>query len=223
MEGSQVAKRVTAVLGDFYHRRSWAVEALESAIQPIREQLDIEYRTVDQLVESLASKPDAVILFAENRINPEDEEVKTWMDDDAAVAISSYVENGGGWLAWHSGMASYEEISPYTSMLHGYFKYHPTEHQHVTYYPEANSDLIEEGDSFTIIDEHYFVECDQAETNVFLTSKSVDGSSIAGWYHDYGKGHVLCLAPAHLKDGLMHPTEQKLVLNAVKNVCFGKV
>ncbi|WP_058308502.1 ThuA domain-containing protein [Gracilibacillus massiliensis] len=213
-----MAKKILAVLGDYYHRKDWAVHALESAIQSIEETVVLEYRSVDQLVESLASNPDAVILFAENRINPEDEQVKTWMDEEAASVIAKYVENGGGWLAWHSGLASYDNVQAYTSMLHGQFKYHPPEHQQVTYRAKPNSVIIEEGTSFTILDEHYFVECDEEKTNVFLTTESVDGKSIGGWNHRFGKGDVICLIPAHLEEGLMDDNVQRLLTNCVKKI-----
>ncbi|MRH42675.1 trehalose utilization [Aquibacillus halophilus] len=212
-----MTKRIVAALGDFYHDRDLAVQSLEAAVKSI-EGIEIEYKHVDELVESLQTNPDAVILFAENRINPEDDQVKTWMDNDAALAINRFVENGGGWLAWHSGLASYDNIEAYTSMLHGYFKYHPEKHQVVSYTFNPDSNFIDDGQNFEILDEHYFVACDVENTSVFLTSDSVDGSSIAGWYHDYGKGKVVCLIPAHLEEGLMHPVVQKLLINSIKKV-----
>ncbi|SHM55939.1 ThuA domain-containing protein [Gracilibacillus kekensis] len=213
-----MAKKILAVLGDYYHRKDWAIQALESAITSMEETIEIEYSTVDQLVENVAGNPDAVILFAENRINPEDETVRTWMDEEEASVIARYVENGGGWLAWHSGLASYDNVQNYTSMLHGYFKYHPPEHQQVTYYPKPNSELVDKGSSFSILDEHYFVECDETRTNVFLITESVDGSSIGGWNHRFGKGNVVCLIPAHLKEGLMNDYVQKLLISCVRKV-----
>ncbi|MCT2537889.1 ThuA domain-containing protein [Aquibacillus koreensis] len=212
-----MAKRIVAVLGDFYHKREWSERALEAAVEPL-EDIKIEYKSREELVESLDTNPDAVILFAENRINPEDEQVNTWMDDDAAEAIQSYVQNGGGWLAWHSGLASYDHIKGYTDMLHGFFKFHPQQHQQVTYTVKQPTDLIKDTEQFTFLDEHYFVECDEDNTNVFLTTESVDGASIGGWEHDFGKGHVISFVPAHLEEGLMDPAVQEMLMKAIKRV-----
>jgi len=205
-----MTKRVLAVLGDFYHKEELANQALDAAVQQL-DQIKVEYGTVQNLVTSLQTKPDVVILFAENRLNPQEQVVNTWMDDAAAKAIHTYVSEGGGWIAWHSGLASYENIQEYTSLLRGYFKHHPEKHQIVTYYGDSI-------DSFEILDEHYFVHCDVDNTNVFLKSESVDGSSIAGWEHPVGEGRVVCLAPAHREEGLLHPTLVKLLANSIKSL-----
>ncbi|WP_078544533.1 ThuA domain-containing protein [Litchfieldia alkalitelluris] len=203
-----MTKRIVAVLGDFYHSEELAKKSLETVLQGI-EETKVEYLSRSQLVANLETKPDVVVLFAENRINPEDEMVNQWMDDEAAKAISNYVSGGGKWLAWHSGLASYHTIEEYTKMLRGYFEYHPAEHQVVTYFSD-------QADSFEFIDEHYFVKCDEANTNVFLRSESVDGTSIAGWEHSYGSGHVMCFVPAHREEGLLHPRVIKLLEKSLK-------
>ena len=212
-----MTKRVVAILGDFYHNEALAKQSFELAIQEI-DRIDFEYTTVGHLVDSLKSKPDLVVLFAENRLNPQDAKVNTWMDDHAVKAIRDYVNDGGGWLAWHSGLASYKNFTDYISMLNGYFEHHPVEHQVVTY-SAAGSSLINRNERFEFSDEHYFVTCDEENTNVFLRSESVDGSSIAGWEHPFGKGRVICLTPAHLEEGLLHPSLIKLLVNSIKLGC----
>ncbi|MGO5012432.1 hypothetical protein ACTQ5K_11295 [Niallia sp. Sow4_A1] len=54
------------------------------------------------LLEKLARKNDAGILFSENRVNPTDDKVNTWMTEEITSGIIQYVETGGDWLAWHS-------------------------------------------------------------------------------------------------------------------------
>ncbi|WP_052087821.1 hypothetical protein [Paenibacillus wynnii] len=60
-------------------------------------------------------------------------------------------------------------------------------------------------ESFSFKDEHYFVECAEDKTEVFLRSTSSDGASAAGWAHFFGRGRVGCITPAHLAEGLLNP------------------
>ncbi len=211
-------KRVVALLGDYYHSTEIIKDSLECALQSLTSPAEIliDYVTCAELSAALDAKPDTVVLFKEDRLNPEDESVEHWMKDELAGKIARYVADGGGWLAWHSGLSSYAVGAPYTAMLRGYFEYHPAQHQQVRYtgrYPgfaESSSAL-----AFEILDEHYFVICDLEKTNVFLRSDSVDGRSSGGWFHQYGNGRVCCLTPAHNKEGLHHPALLGLVRSAV--------
>jgi len=193
-------KNIVAVVGDYYHLEEDSAESLNRALQPLAESASVSLRFVSagRLAEALATGPDAVILFKENRVAPNEDEHARWMTRDIADAIVRYVEGGGGWLAWHSGLASYDSNGAYVSMLKGHFLYHPAEHRPVRYDREA-------GESFEFLDEHYFVECRAEETEVFLRSESEDGASIAGWRHAHGRGRVCCLTPAHRREGLLHP------------------
>ncbi|RKL67400.1 trehalose utilization [Salipaludibacillus neizhouensis] len=210
--------KITAVLGDYYHNEKVSFKASENTVQMLNEEIggvEIKYISPNELIEDLNKKPDVVILFKENRLNPEDDIVTIWMDKDTASAITKYVENGGGWIAWHSGMAKYENVTEYISMLRGQFKYHGA-HQIVEYIAEPGSDFIVKDNTFKFLDEHYMVDCEEENTNVLLRSRSVDGDSIAAWAHEYGNGRVMCIAPAHLEEGLLHPAFQKMMVNSLK-------
>ncbi|RXI96662.1 trehalose utilization [Anaerobacillus alkaliphilus] len=212
--------RIVAVLGDYYHREEWSVESIKQAVRDHFEndQVVVENISVTELATSLLTKPDAVILFKENRVNPEAEKVETWMDPLTEKIICEYVKNGGSWIAWHSGLASYPTQGDYLSMTRGYFIRHPEIHQLVNY-RVSGAKLIDPSYDFAIIDEHYFVHCNEAETNVFLRSESIDGASIAGWAHEYGEGRVVCLTPAHLKEGLLHPNMTRMLAQVIKWGC----
>ncbi|WP_077623309.1 ThuA domain-containing protein [Sediminibacillus massiliensis] len=218
-----MAKKITAVLGDYYHERETAVQSLNEAVRLLNAdsgmEVEVDYLTVEELAENIKTQPSAVVLFAENRINPNDENVRTWMNEETAGIINNYVEAGGGWLAWHAGLASYESVVPYVAMLRGYFKYHPEKHQVVKYATVPKNNLIEERETFEFLDEHYFVHCEEENTNVFLKSDSVDGSSIAGWFHDYGKGRVVCLTPAHLEEGLLNKDFLHMLVRSLEWSC----
>jgi type 1 glutamine amidotransferase len=207
--------RLAAVLGDYYHPHEWAKQTLETALNLVREDVQIDYYHPEQLPEVLRTKPDVVILFKENRYNPVDENVETWMTEELSLVITNYVENGGSWLAWHSGLASYPVEGSYVKMLKGSFLYHPEKQMIVHYTASAGNAVVPSSISFEIVDEHYFVDCDKENTNVFLVSESIDGKAEAGWFHRYGEGKVCCLTPAHNKDGLLN----KNFLNVLRN-CF---
>jgi type 1 glutamine amidotransferase len=211
-------KRLVALIGDYYHSAGLIKDSLECALQSLTDsaEIRIDYVSVAELPGALDGKPDAVILFKEDRLNPTDESVEHWMTDELAGKIARYVADGGGWLAWHSGLASYAVGTPYTDMLRGYFEHHPAQHQQVRYmgsYPGLAGGSGEV--AFEILDEHYFVFCDTEKTNVFLHSKSVDGRSVGGWSHVYGSGRVCCLTPAHNEEGLHHPSMFGLLRSAV--------
>lgn len=190
-------KRVVALIGDYYHPEEAIRESLQRALDMLQPEagVSITFITYNELLEELQTKPDAVVICKENRLDPTVDDVKLWMTDEIADAIVQYVDNGGGWLAWHSGLASYPVEGPYAEMVRGYFKFHPKDHQRVQY--KNNQEVFE------FVDEHYFVYCDESNTDVFLRSESIDGASIAGWRHAFGKGKVCCLTPAHNKEGLL--------------------
>lgn len=199
-------KKLVALIGDYYHKEEWAREALEQSLKAEIENNEVQltYIRHEQLAEELDKKPDGVILFMEDRLNPADEHVKVWMNTDIASKITAYVRDGGSWLAWHSGLACYDAKGDYIQMLRGRFQTHPRDHQQVTYTVVEHREGMVEPYDFTILDEHYFVQCDEANTDVFLRSSSVDGESIAGWAHSYGQGRVCCLTPAHNREGMLH-------------------
>lgn len=209
-------KRICAVIGDYYHPEEWIREALESALKPGLDdgRWKLSYASESELPAVLDQRPDLVVLFKEDRVDPEADASKTWMTDEIGRMIAGYVQSGGGWLAWHSGLASYPMDSPYVGMLRGAFEYHPAEHQVVRYEGFEPADRGKPV-SFEVMDEHYFVVCDEQNTNVFLRSASVDGRSIGGWRHEFGRGRVCCLTPAHRREGMLHEGVQRLLHSSV--------
>ncbi|MBD0383652.1 ThuA domain-containing protein [Paenibacillus sedimenti] len=213
-------KRVVAVAGDYYHPQQLIQQTLLTAMNAdiADRSMHIDFCETEHLVKVLQELPDAVILFKEDRINPQDDQVSTWMTEEIAAAIVRYVKEGGGWLAWHSGLASYSVDGAYTTMLRGYFNYHPEQHSEVTY------SILEDGEAnpirkFSFMDEHYFVHCDQERTEVFLKSESKDGQAVAGWRHEEGSGRVCCLTPAHTAAGLSNAEMLDQLASCIRWCC----
>ncbi|WP_051348760.1 hypothetical protein [Peribacillus kribbensis] len=115
----------------------------------------------------------------------------------------------------NTGLASFPIDGSYTKILRGYFLSHPEKHQNVWYRSCGENGILSDAIDFEILDEHYFVSVDEADTNVFLRSESVDGESIAGSHHRQGKGKVICVTPAHNQEGLQDPLFLKLLGSCV--------
>ncbi|MFP3126569.1 ThuA domain-containing protein [Ectobacillus funiculus] len=216
-------KKIIAILGDHFHDESTLKQSLNKAVHRLKaeeEHIRVEYIKIEQLVAKLQERPDAVILSKANKLNPTERNVEYWMDENLAIQICQYVHQGGGWLVWHSGLSSYERLECYNSMVKGKFDFHPREHLIVTYQYNESSDMLwKETDSFQVTDEHYFVTCEEGETNVFLHATSPKGKTVAGWKHEYGKGRVICLTPSHTKEGLLNLEFSKLLFMSLKWCC----
>lgn len=197
---------IIAVLGDYYHNKIQLEEALSRVISKI-DDVDITYTSRESLIDELKNSPDLVILASENRLIPNEENPKQWMSEPAEAAIINYVNKGGAWLAWHSGLANYESNSSYVKMVGGYFTHHPETQAHVQYQYNNDHGLSNGKESFKIIDEHYFINHDK-DISIFLNSSSENGESLAGWTKSYGNGKVCAYIPAHNKDGLMDTSVQ---------------
>ncbi len=216
-------KKILSILGDYYHDHDIAQEALKKAVDMLNKSgfhtFELVDSGVDGLEEALSQKFDLVILGKENRINPTDEIVNNWMTCDIEKKIVDYVNNGGCWMAWHSGLALYNETGEYTKMMGGYFLSHPVEHKIVKYIPKSNSSGIILNESFEAIDEHYFIKYNLDSSLVFLDSESPYGKSVAGWAREFGDGRICCLAPTHREEGLTNKDMLETLVACISWCC----
>ncbi len=218
-----MVKKILSILGDYYHDHDIALGALKKAINMLNKSGPHTFELVDSdvngLEEALSGKFDLVILGKENRINPTDEVVNNWMTSDIEKKIVNYVNNGGSWMAWHAGLALYDETGEYTKMLGGYFLSHPVEHEIVRYLPKGNSNGVSLNDSFETMDEHYFIKYNLGGSLVFLESESPYGKSEAGWTREFGAGRVCCLAPTHREEGLANKVMLETLVDCISWCC----
>ncbi|WP_169793992.1 ThuA domain-containing protein [Alicyclobacillus acidiphilus] len=210
------SKTVYASIGDYYHPTEPIEQALQIWFAPLAEK-GYELRIVEpkELVQHLSENPVGAILFKENRVTPNEEDKHLWMGPTEEEAITTYVRQGGAWLAWHAGMSLYPVPGAYTEMLRGYFDHHPAMSP-VTYTPTGSHPIVAGLEPFEFVDEHYFVVVQTGETEILVTSQSGDGESYAGWAHAYGEGRVACITPAHTLEGMTHPGVQALLLRALQ-------
>lgn len=200
-------RTIVAVTGDFYHNGAAIEEAIRRSLQADLQSGSVKLDVVrfDQLSAALEGKPDAVVIFKEGRLDPTGTAAGEWMTASVEEAVERYVREGGVWIAWHSGLAGNDKESKYYQLLKGYFEYHPSVHQTVTYTAVPGMSSME--GSYSAVDEHYFVACDTDNTQVFLSAASVDGESPAGWQHAYGSGNVICYTPGHTNESMLHDTQ----------------
>jgi len=207
-------KNIFALIGDFYHPYDNAFSTIKKAVEMNSAEL-IDGK-IDEISGAIDANPDAILLYRENRINPEDATVNLWLTDELDEKITTYVKNGGSIIALHTAIALYPRDSKYTDMVKGYFIEHPVEHYLVRYKSTNTSgNPLGSPFDFTIKDEHYIVHVDEANTNVFMRHSSDYGEGCAAWHHNYGKGKVIVLVPTHNKEGFEHPQTLRLLNEAI--------
>jgi type 1 glutamine amidotransferase len=86
----------------------------------------------------------------------------------------------------------------------------------VTIEPRSGHPLTKEVAAFTVRDEHYFMAMNDVAVDVFLHSRSEHGVQPAGWTRSEGEGRVCVLTPGHNLEVWLHPSFQKLLLNALR-------
>lgn len=215
-------KKIVTLLGDFYHSHDNMLSALEDSLKNALSEYEIIDIDTNQFLLNIGKKPDAVVIGKDNKINPQDQNIRYWMTEEMEKEIVEYVKKGGRLFVWHAGLASYPKNGLYCSMIKGYFEHHPSQNKPVRYYSAKSKILKGKEFDFEIVDEHYFVYCDTQNTEVFLYSESEDGKSIAGWCHQFGDGKVLALTPAHREEGLKNQ-DMKMLLSEVLKILFEEI
>ena len=162
--------------------------------------------------EQMATYP-AVILSKSNNISSANE--SPWMTENVQQAFLNYVRRGNGLLAIHSGTAGYEQAAVLRTLLGGVFREHP-EQCPVMVEPLADHPLSEGSQAFNLVDEHYQIDLDDQQADVFLKTKSEHGTQPGGWRRHEGGGRVCVLTPGHNLEVWQHPAYQRLLLNALR-------
>ena len=69
--------------------------------------------------------------------------------------------------------------------------------------------------TFTLKDEHYMMEMNDPDVDLFLYTESKHGRQPAGWTRSQGKGRVGVLTPGHNPEVWRHPSFQALLRNCI--------
>jgi uncharacterized protein len=155
----------------------------------------------------------AVILTKMNNVSSTDQ--RPWVTEEVGLAFVRYVRQGHGFLVIHSGAASYEQLPALRGLMGGAFVQHPPQCP-VTVEPQVGHSLTLGATAFTALDEHYFMDLDDDQADVFLTTVSEHGRQPSGWTRTEGAGRVCLLTPGHNLDVWLHPSYQALIQNALR-------
>lgn len=168
--------------------------------------------------ERMAAYP-LVVLSKGN--NNTEHEFDPWIGEDSQEAFVEQVESGKGLLVIHSGTTGYGKLPALRALIGGAFAQHPPACP-VTVQPIPDHALTQGVEAFTLTDEHYFMDLDDATADVFLMSSSAHGSQPAGWTRTQGRGRICVLCPGHTLEVWHHPAFQVVLRNAVSWCCPGQ-
>jgi len=207
-------KKILVLVGDFYHPADYLAKGLNNNLNHLYS-LEIKDSYQDVLWDELDNY-DLLILAAAAQLAPEEND-QIWMTEQHQDIIDRFVSNGGSLLVLHSGLAGYPTDGIYRKLVKGHFIEHPPEHPQIKISPINNVNELTQGiEGFNIVDEQYFVDVDEEDTQLFLEAKSKEfGSSVAGWAHSYKGGKVSCLTPGHTLKVLENNMMSKLIINSV--------
>jgi type 1 glutamine amidotransferase len=186
--------KLFSFLGDRYHDKKSFFDVLFEALK--KEFGSFQVEEGQNLEETLRENPDAIVIARWGL----SESGTFWLDEGLLQLLTRWLKDGGKLFVWHSGLARYPQS--YAELVGGRFIFHP-ERTSVRYFTE-------DGFSFEIFDEHYFVEL-RGNVEVFLWSESSFGRSTAGWKKSVGNGKILALTPAHDEEGLKNEKFRQLL------------
>ena len=161
--------------------------------------------------DSLNQYPLVIFSKANNRSQVDHE---PWASEETGQAFVDYVAAGSGLLVLHSGTALYDNTPSFCRLMGGKFTGHPPQCP-VTVAPLTGHPLAAGSTSFTLMDEHYMMEMNDPDVDLFLHSESEHGSQPAGWTRTEGKGRVCVLTPGHNPKVWRHPSFQALLRNSL--------
>ena len=131
-----------------------------------------------------------------------------------------YVEQGGAFLAVHSGnvfMGEGDGVKEYTEFVGNRFLSHPLRCEVVLKKEKEHPIMYGVEEEFSIRDEHYQMEILAEDADIFLTSHSKTGGiQTAGYTREIGRGRLCVLTPGHTLSVWQNKEFQKIFLNAME-------
>ncbi len=203
--------RTLVLCDDYYH----PARIVRTGLGPLEEhgwEFDwIEH--ADAWAAELMRTYPAVILTKMNHVSAAD--LRPWVTEEVQTTFLDYVRQGHGLLVIHSGSAGYEQLPVLRRLMGGAFAHHPPQCP-VTVEPHAGHHLTAGSTPFTVIDEHYFMDLDDDQADVFLMTVSEHGRQPGGWTRTEGAGRVCVLTPGHNVEVWLHPSYQTVIQNALR-------
>lgn len=203
------------IVNDYYHPAKTMTTLLEPLQRSSSYSLTVSDAPTDGDTGDLGSYG-LLVLGAMGQLDPKNSKDR-WLTPKGEERIAEFVESGGGFLVLHSALAGYPPVGPLRSVVRGHFTSHPKDHPNITVTPlVTDHPITADIDSFTIVDEQYFVAVDRDDTMVLAEAESTEhGVSPAVWVHEVGQGRVCVVTPGHTEEVARHRTMQRIVINAV--------
>ncbi|MDR1569494.1 MAG: ThuA domain-containing protein [Oscillospiraceae bacterium] len=210
-------KTVVVIWDDIYHKEATYTDITKKLFDNDEWELTVTYSVRDLLKPGAA--PALALHWTVGRNERTDEPGLT-LDEQAH--LQKLVENGMNSLYIHAGLACVQDGTPMYEIARGRFASHPKPHNPVTVtaIPGIEHPILNGFEPFEDPDEHYFCKIDIPRVTPFLASISIQGTEIAGWTHQLGKGRVCGLTPGH--NAPMLNKMEKLLANAAA-WCVGRL
>jgi type 1 glutamine amidotransferase len=202
--------RVLVICDDYWHPAATARNGL-GALQDSEYEFDWIENAADWSAERMAEY--GLVLFAKSD-NVTAADKSHWVTEEVQRAFVEYVRRGNGLLVVHSGTV-YAKAPTIRGLIGGAFISHPKQCP-VTVEPQPGHPLAAGSEPFTVVDEHYMMELDDTQADVFLTTTSAHGTQPGGWTRTEGEGRVCVLTPGHNVKVWQHPSFQTLIVNALR-------
>ena len=202
--------RVLVICDDFWHPATTVKQGLS-----VFKQDDIEFDWIEDAAdwspEKMATYP--VVLFVKLD-NVKQTDKNRWVTEEVQQAFVNYVRAGNGLFAVHSGTV-YKDHPVMRALLGGAFINHPPQCP-VTIEAKAGHPLAADTQTCTLTDEHYQMELDDTDADVYMTTTSEHGTMPGAWTRTEGEGRVCVLTPGHTVEVWQHPTFQALLNNGIR-------
>jgi hypothetical protein len=225
-ENSAKKKRVLAILGDAYH----CVAPLDATlVAPLRKTgyeatviMDYavpwdDFRSYDLIILSREAH-EYVKFYRDRDTNPVSGDQRAlWITPAQEQKFEDYVKAGGRLFLYHDGFGFYPKGGAVSRVAKAFFIRHPAS-VNIEISPTAKMPELTRGVTpFNAVDEEYEVEMDEAQTSVFMESRSPEhGRHAQGWAHTYGQGKVAVFIPGHSAQVSSHPMVRQSVQNILE-------
>ena len=218
--------RVLLICDDYWHPGQIPIDG----IAPLRGfEFDI-ITNANDFKPGMISDYSAVLLAKCDEVSKDDK--TSWKTDAVQQAFISYVENGGGLVAVHSGIVSGEKTEALDNLIGCRFTFHPHDCP-VTVQPIKPHPVTEGVRMFCETDEHYRLQMLSHNADILIASYSpAQGAEEkytedpynntpawicpAGFVRTQGKGRVCVLTPGHLLPVWLNDQFQLTLSNALR-------
>jgi len=203
--------RILVLCGDYWHPAEIPRQGLSRL-----EEFVFEFEWIESASEWSAERMNsfpATIMSKANQVSATDQ--NPWMNETIQQVFLEYVRGGHGLLVIHSGAVGCEQLPIVRSLMGGAFREHPPQCQ-VILEPHGGHPLAVGCESISMMDEHYFMDIDDDQIDIFLSTTSEHGTQPGGWTRFEGEGRVCVLTPGHNLEVWEHPAYQTLLYNALR-------